>query len=83
MLGIQVKKSAGLVTIRWQLSKIEINEADIIDVSSGDSYGGDDKQATRIGTPYGTTDRVVIKTKQDTYILYTSDYQAIKQTIEA
>ena len=83
VLGIQVKKSAGVVTIRWQLSKIEINEADIIAVSMGDSYSGGEQQAIRIGTAYGTTDRVMIKTNTDTYILYTSNYQSIKQIIEA
>ncbi|PSL32968.1 hypothetical protein B0H99_11078 [Planomicrobium soli] len=81
MFGINVKKSNDIVTIKWQLSKVEIPASDIIDVSLDDTYGGEDKKAFRIGTPYGTTDRVVIKTKTQTYILYTTNPTSIKNKI--
>lgn len=81
MLGISVKKSNDIVIIKWQLSKVEIPVADILDVCLDDTYGGEEKEAIRIGTPYGTTDRVVIKTKIKTYILYTTNPSTIKNKI--
>ncbi|MEI2666264.1 hypothetical protein V8G47_16715 [Rossellomorea sp. LJF3] len=58
--------------MKYQLTKIEIPLSDIKDVVNDDTYGGEEKSALRIGTPYGHTDRVVIKTKKGTYILFTS-----------
>jgi hypothetical protein len=60
------------LVIKWQLTKVEIPISDIIEVTSDDTYGGEDKTAIRIGHPYGTTDRIVVKTKAETYILFTS-----------
>ncbi|MCY7562849.1 SunI/YnzG family protein [Paenibacillus macerans] len=51
----------GLI-ITWQLSKTEIFLKDIEEVGFDETYGGEEKNAIRIGTPYGTTDRVFIKT---------------------
>ncbi|MBM7602400.1 hypothetical protein JOC75_000370 [Metabacillus crassostreae] len=81
MLGISVKKSNDTVIIKWQLSKVEIPVADILNVCLDDTYGGEEKEAIRIGTPYGTTDRVVIKAKIKTYILYTTNPSTIKNKI--
>ncbi len=81
MLGINIKKTKELLTIRWQLSKLEIPLFDILDVYLDDTYGGEIKEAIRIGTPYGTTDRVVIKTKLQSYILYTTNPTAILNKI--
>ncbi|TXC92917.1 hypothetical protein FS935_01615 [Metabacillus litoralis] len=81
MLGISVTKSYDTVIVKWQLSKVEIAVADILDVCLDDTYGGEEKGAIRIGTPYGTTDRVVIKTKIKTYILYTTNPISIKNKI--
>lgn len=83
MLGINVKKSNDIVIIKWQLSKVEIPVAEILDVGLDDTYGGEEKAAIRIGTPYGNTDRVVIKTKTYTYILYTTNPTSIKNKILA
>ncbi|WP_307345793.1 SunI/YnzG family protein [Metabacillus malikii] len=77
MLGINVKKTNDIVIIKWQLSKVEIPTSEIINVSLDDTYGGGKKEAIRIGTPYATTDRVVIKTKTKTYILYTTNATSI------
>lgn len=81
MFGINVKKTNDTVIIKWQLSKIDIPASDILDVSLDDTYAGEEKAAIRIGTPYGTTDRVVIKTKTETYILYTTKPTSIKNEI--
>ncbi|MGN7938694.1 SunI/YnzG family protein [Virgibacillus sp. 6R] len=81
MLGLHVMKSNDSVIIKWQLSKVEIPISDILDVSLDETYGGVEKEAIRIGTPYGTTDRVVIKTKTKTFILYTSNPTSIKREI--
>lgn len=56
MLGISVQESNDTFIIKWQLSKVEIPVADILDECLDDTYGGEEKEAIRIGTPYGTTD---------------------------
>jgi hypothetical protein len=72
LFEIKVSKNNEFLVINWQLNKIEIPLSDIIDVKNDDTYGGTEKSAIRIGNPYGNTDRVVIKTKKETYILFTS-----------
>ena len=39
---------------------------DIEGISLDNTYAGEEKNAIRIGTPFATTDRVVIKTKKET-----------------
>lgn len=39
------------------------------------------KEAVRIGFPYGSTDRVVIKTAYNTYILFTTNPALIMSKI--
>lgn len=82
MLGISVTPSGENLIIRWQLTKIEIPLAEITEVTLDDTYGGSDKEAIRIGTPYGTTDRVAIKTMTRTYLLFTTNATAIKEKTE-
>ncbi|AIQ21148.1 hypothetical protein H70357_34050 [Paenibacillus sp. FSL H7-0357] len=82
MLGINVTQSDENLVIKWQLSKFEIPLSEIVEVTQDDTYGGSEKNAIRIGTPYGTTDRVVIKTQSIIYILFTSDAAAIIKKIE-
>ncbi|MBH9966311.1 hypothetical protein [[Bacillus] enclensis] len=72
LFELKVTENQGILQIRWQLSKIEIPLADIVNVEDDDTYGGREKSAIRIGNPYGHTDRVVIQTKTETYILFTS-----------
>ncbi|RKQ14418.1 hypothetical protein D8M05_13305 [Oceanobacillus bengalensis] len=72
MFEVKVSKINENIRIEWQLSKIDIPLSNICDVVNDDTYGGEEKSAFRIGNPYGHTDRVVIKTKAETYILYTS-----------
>lgn len=81
MLGIKVKKSDGKLIINWQLSKIEIPIKEIDVVFLDPNYGGQEKSAVRIGFPYGSTDRIVIKTAKNTYILFTSNAASIMNKI--
>ncbi|WP_309247377.1 SunI/YnzG family protein [Bacillus halotolerans] len=67
--------------INWQLSKIEIPIKEINDVFLDPNYGGEEKNAVRIGFPYGSTDRVVIKTANNTYILFTTNAGSIMSKI--
>lgn len=82
MFGIHVKKSEDTVIIKWQLSKVEIPLSDILEVSLDNTYGGEEKESIRIGTPYGTTDRIVIKTKTNTYLLYTTNSHSIMNKLQ-
>ncbi|MFD1884921.1 SunI/YnzG family protein [Paenibacillus wenxiniae] len=83
MLGLDVKKVDQDIVIKHQFTKIVIPVADIISVSLDDTYGGKEADAIRIGTPYGTTDRVAIQTKDRNYILFTTNYTQIMNTIDS
>ncbi|MGG4169398.1 PH domain-containing protein [Rossellomorea vietnamensis] len=72
-MEVKVSRNNENLRIKWQLSQIDIPLSEIKDVSMDDTYGGEDQNAIRIGFPYGHTDRVVIKTRSETYILYTSN----------
>ncbi|MBY0009205.1 SunI/YnzG family protein [Paenibacillus typhae] len=82
MPGIKINRQGEDLSIRWQLTKIEFPVTEITGVSLDDTYGGSDKEAIRIGTPYGTTGRVLIRTKQRSYLLFTSNADVIKEKIE-
>jgi hypothetical protein len=66
--------------IKWQISKIDIPLSEIKEVLNDETYAGEDKAAIRIGYPYGHTDRVVIKTSKETYIIFTSN-EGLKEKI--
>lgn len=83
MFEIFVKKVNSDIVIRWLLSKITIPISDILTVTTDDTYGGEEKQAIRIGMPYGTTDRVVIITNENTYILFTTNYISIQKKLNS
>ena len=83
MFGIFVKKVNSDVVIRWLLTKVTIPISDILAVTTDDTYGGKEKQAIRIGMPYGTTDRVVILTKESTYILFTTNYISMQKKLNS
>lgn len=83
MIGIAIEKSQDHVLIKWQLSTIEIPISDIIRVTQDDTYAGEGKQAIRIGTPYATTDRIVLQTVSATYILFTTNATSIQNKINA
>lgn len=83
MFDIFIKKVNSDVVIRWLLTKTTIPLSDILTVTTDDTYGGKEKQAIRIGMPYGTTDRVVIITKKSTYILFTTNYLSIQKKLNS
>ena len=56
---------------------------DIIEVTEDDTYGGKQADAIRIGPPYGTTDRILIKTKKKDYILFTTNRATILNRINS
>jgi hypothetical protein len=50
---------------------------EILEVTEDDTYGGKEANAIRIGPPYGTADRIFIKTTNKNYLLFTSNAPAI------
>jgi Bacterial PH domain len=72
-MEVKVSRSNENLRIKWQLSQIDTPFSEIKEVTMDETYGGEDHKAIRIGFPYGHTDRVVIKTSAETYILYTSN----------
>ncbi|MDO7905060.1 hypothetical protein Q5741_01370 [Paenibacillus sp. JX-17] len=73
MIGIQVKKVEDQLIIRWQLSKTIIPIADITEIYLDDTYAGTDPAAVRIGLPSGTSERIVIRTHKQSYVLFLFD----------
>lgn len=71
-MEVKVSMSHDTLHIRWQMSKIDIPLSDINEVLNDETYAGEDKAAIRIGYPYGHTDRVVINTSMESYIIFTS-----------
>ncbi|MEI4832021.1 hypothetical protein WAX78_21670 [Bacillus sp. FJAT-53711] len=70
--GIDVTKTEKELIIKWQLATVNIPLEEIIEITEDDTYGGEKADAIRIGTPYGTTNRILIKTKKQNYILFMS-----------
>ncbi|WP_433942938.1 hypothetical protein [Paenibacillus sp. SN-8-1] len=83
MVGINVKKLEDHLLIQWQMSSTEIPLSEIKDVFYDDTYAGEGRDAVRIGTPYGTTDRVVISTNTKPYILFTTNGNTIINKIKS
>ncbi|MBA2176230.1 hypothetical protein H0266_15135 [Halobacillus locisalis] len=81
MIGVKVRESGENVLISWQFSKVKIPINEIKEVISDDTYGGEERKAMRIGFPYATTERIVIKTTKEDYILYTNN-TSVKNKIE-
>ncbi|MHC5531433.1 SunI/YnzG family protein [Priestia megaterium] len=82
-VGIDVKKTENELIIKWQLAKFNIALEDIIEVTEDDTYGGEEADAIPIGPPYGTTDRIFIKTKKQDYILFTTNRATILNRIHS
>ncbi|WJM09920.1 hypothetical protein [Paenibacillus sp. PK1-4R] len=73
MLGVNVKKIEDQLVIRWQFSKIEIPISNITSVTLDDTYGGSELSAVRIGAAYGASETILIRTTNQSYILFTSN----------
>ncbi|WP_445662326.1 SunI/YnzG family protein [Bacillus sp. FSL W8-1127] len=65
--------------ITWQLTKVESP----FPTSKGYHLITRTPGKIRIGTPFATTDRVVIKTKKETYILFTTNSNDILNKIQS
>ncbi|MDR6715677.1 MULTISPECIES: hypothetical protein [Paenibacillus] len=72
MFGVNVKKVEDQLVIRWQFSKIEIPIVHITSVTLDDTYGGSEPSAIRIGPVNGTSERILIRTVNQSYILFTN-----------
>ncbi|PEF03141.1 hypothetical protein COM97_28370 [Bacillus thuringiensis] len=84
MLGINVKKTNEELIISWQLAEITIPLRDVIEITEDATYAGvEEVDVIRIGTAYGTTDRILIKTVKQNYILFTTNKFAILNAIHA
>ncbi|OMF16707.1 hypothetical protein BK131_01540 [Paenibacillus amylolyticus] len=73
MFGVNVKKIEDQLVIRWQFSKIEIPISNITSVTLDDTYGGSELSAVRIGAAYGASETILIRTTNQSYILFTSN----------
>jgi hypothetical protein len=82
-VGIDVKKTGTELIIKWQFTKVKIPLVEIIEVVEDDSYAGNEAAALRIGPPYGTTDRIFIKAKNQNYILFTTNKNTILNVINS
>lgn len=83
MLGIDVKKTDEELIISWQLAKVQIPLSDIIEVTEDATYAGVEENVIRIGTAYATTDRILIKTVKQNYLLFTTNRVAVLNKINA
>ncbi|MGG4267818.1 hypothetical protein [Peribacillus simplex] len=81
MIGIKIEKINENLIIRWQFSKVTIPISDIMAITNDNTYGGEGKSAIRIGSPYPATDRILIKTTEEEYILFTSDAVSLKKRL--
>jgi len=72
MFGVNVKKMEDQLVIRRQFSKIEIPIVHIRSVTLDDTYGGSEPSAIRIGPVNGTSERILIRTVNQSYILFTN-----------
>ncbi len=85
MLGIDVKKTDKELIISWQLAKVQIPLSEIIEVTEDETYAGveEEENVIRIGTAYATTDRILIKTVKQNYLLFTTNRVAVLNKINA
>jgi hypothetical protein len=83
MMGIVVERIKNDIVIIYQFAELRIPISDIFEVTLDNTYGGIEKRAIRIGNPIGTTDRVVIKTKTSSYILFTTNYTSIMNKLKS
>ncbi|MFD3449478.1 hypothetical protein ACFDTO_33405 [Microbacteriaceae bacterium 4G12] len=82
-VGIDVKKTEKEFIIKWQLATVKIPVEEVIEIIEDDTYSGEDAGAVRIGVPYGTTNRIVIKTQKQNYILFTTNTAKILKVLNS
>ncbi|MCA0988584.1 hypothetical protein [Guptibacillus algicola] len=82
MLGIRVKETNENVIIKWLFSTVTIPKSELVEVYFEDTYEEESEYGYRIGYPFALPERIIVKTRKDTYILYTNQ-RAIIEKIEA
>ncbi|HDR6821034.1 TPA: hypothetical protein QCV77_004593 [Bacillus thuringiensis] len=84
MLGIDVKKTKEELIISWQLAEVTIPLSDVLEVTEDATCAGvKEPTAIRIGTAYGTTDGILIRTVKQNYVLFTTNKVSILKAILA
>lgn len=84
MLGIDVRKRKEELIISWQLAEVTIPLLDVLEVIEYATYAGvEEPTAIRIRTAYGTTDRILIRTVKQNYVLFTTNKVSILKAIFA
>ncbi|HDR4723525.1 hypothetical protein J0835_16350 [Bacillus cereus group sp. Sample62] len=84
MLGIDVKKTKEKLIISWQFAEVTIPLRDMIEVTEDATYAGvEEPSAIRIGTAYVATDRILIRTVKQNYVLFTTNKVSILNVIHA
>ncbi|MDT8861251.1 hypothetical protein N0O92_13495 [Alkalihalobacillus sp. MEB130] len=83
MFEVKIEQTKDDIVFKWQLSKMNIPITDIVDVTSDDTYAGDKSSVMRIGYPYGTTERIYIKTQKSNYLVFTSKASIKEQIVSA
>lgn len=82
MLGVDVKKTKEELIISWQLAEVTIPLRDVLEVTEDATYAGvEEPTAIRIGTAYATTDRILIRTVKQNYVLFTTNKVSILKAI--
>ncbi|ANV74637.1 hypothetical protein BCM43_29900 (plasmid) [Bacillus thuringiensis] len=84
MLGIDVRKTKEELIISWQLAEVTIPLRDVLEVIEDATYAGvEETTSIRIRTAYGTTDRILIRTVKQNYVLFTTNKVSILKAIFA
>lgn len=83
MLGIDVIKTTEELIIKWQLAKVNIPLNEIIEVTEDDTYAGVEKNdAIQLGHLMLQL-IILIKTKKEDYVLFTTNKVSILNKINA
>ncbi|OEH93581.1 hypothetical protein [Bacillus solimangrovi] len=81
-MSVKVKDNGDRITISWLVSKFNIDKKEITNVYEGSEYAGDASISVHIGHPYANTDRIIIETTSDNYLIYTSNGDGILELLQ-
>ncbi|PFI75103.1 MULTISPECIES: hypothetical protein [Bacillus cereus group] len=73
MLEIIIKKSKETVMIAWQTAEIHIPLKEIIEIREDEVSFKQMDHVVRIGITSGTSEKIIIRTKKITYVLFSID----------
>ncbi|OIK13317.1 hypothetical protein [Bacillus sp. MUM 13] len=72
-MTVEIMDKEDFIILKWQLSHIEIPKNDILSIKQDDTYAGDPSATVRLGFPYASTDRLLIETRHDKYLVFTNE----------